>query len=85
MVLRGGEKTEESSGMISKTHANKFLNKPRCGNSQYTSTNSSAGGLEYAKISEQDIQVKYFTACVDLLCFLVFLVGSLTQYLPTLL
>lgn len=57
MVFHGADRMEESSGMMSKTHANKFLNKSRCGNSQYTSTNSSAGGLEYAKISDQDIQV----------------------------
>lgn len=60
MVFRGAEKTEESSGMMSKSHATKFLSKPRSGNSQYTSTNSSAG-LEYAKFTDQDVQVLFYT------------------------
>ncbi|GLV43266.1 hypothetical protein CBL_14056 [Carabus blaptoides fortunei] len=58
MVFRGTDKTEESSGMMSKSHATKFLNKPRSGNSQYTSTNSSAG-LEYAKFTDQDVQDEF--------------------------
>ncbi|KAL3272966.1 hypothetical protein HHI36_014423 [Cryptolaemus montrouzieri] len=45
--------------MISKSTTSKFLTKPRPGNSQYTSTNSSIGGLEYIGCSEQDVQDEF--------------------------
>lgn len=56
MVFKGHDKSEESSGYASKT--SKFLTKSRTGNSQYTSTNSSIG-LEYSKITEQDVQDEF--------------------------
>lgn len=65
MVFKSGDKGDESSGMLSKTQASKFLGKARSGNSQYTSTNSSFG-LEYAKINEQDIQQEFLRFCAQL-------------------
>ncbi|KAF2885573.1 hypothetical protein ILUMI_20596, partial [Ignelater luminosus] len=59
MVFKGHDKSEESSGMMSKTPTSKFLGKARSGNSQYTSTNSSVGGLEYSKFTEQDVQEEF--------------------------
>lgn len=59
MVFKGHDRSEESSGMMSKSQASKFLGKARSGNSQYTSTNSSFGGLEYSKFSEQDVQEEF--------------------------
>lgn len=55
MVFKGHDKSEDS-GYASKT--SKFLTKGRTGNSQYTSTNSSIG-LEYSKITEQDVQEEF--------------------------
>lgn len=59
MVFKGHDKNEDSSGMMSKPQASKFISKVRSGNSQYTSTNSSVAGLEYAKISEADVQEEF--------------------------
>lgn len=55
MVFKNHDQSEDSSGMMSKTPTSKFLGKARSGNSQYTSTNSSIGGLEYSKYTEQDV------------------------------
>lgn len=55
MVFKGHDKSEDS-GYASKT--SKFLTKGRTGNSQYTSTNSSIG-MEYSKITEQDVQEEF--------------------------
>jgi hypothetical protein len=59
MVFKGHGKSEESSGVIPKPQAAKFLSKPRSGNSQCVpSTNSSTAGIqEYAKLTEMDVQV----------------------------
>lgn len=59
MVFKNHEQSEDSSGMMSKTPTSKFLGKARSGNSQYTSTNSSMGGLEYSKYSEKDVQDEF--------------------------
>ncbi|KAK9723223.1 7 transmembrane sweet-taste receptor of 3 GCPR [Popillia japonica] len=59
MVFKGHDRTDENSGMMSKSQASKFLGKARSGNSQYTSTNSSMGGLEYSKFTEQDVQEEF--------------------------
>lgn len=59
MVFKNHDQNDDSSGMISKTPTSKFLGKTRAGNSQYTSTNSSVTGLEYAKYSEQDVQDEF--------------------------
>lgn len=58
MVFKGHDKSDDSSGMMSKTQASKFLAKARSGNSQYTSTNSSFG-LECSKMTEQDVQEEF--------------------------
>lgn len=65
MVFKSGDKGDESSGMLSKTQASKFMGKARSGNSQYTSTNSSFG-LEYAKINEQNTQQEFVRLCTQL-------------------
>jgi hypothetical protein len=59
MVFKGHGKSEESSSVIPKPQAAKFLAKPRSGNSQCApSTNSSTTGMqEYAKLNEMDVQV----------------------------
>ncbi|RZC38844.1 hypothetical protein BDFB_008764 [Asbolus verrucosus] len=59
MVFKNHDQSDDSSGMMSKTPTSKFLGKARAGNSQYTSTNSSVGGLEYSKYSEQDVQEEF--------------------------
>ncbi|KAJ3639369.1 hypothetical protein Zmor_002731 [Zophobas morio] len=59
MVFKNHDQSDDSSGMMSKTPTSKFLGKTRAGNSQYTSTNSSVGGLEYSKYSEQDVQEEF--------------------------
>lgn len=59
MVFKGHDRSDDSSGMMSKSKASKFLGKVRSGNSQYTSTNSSLGGLEYSKFTEQDVQQEF--------------------------
>lgn len=59
MVFKNHDQSEDSSGMMSKTPTSKFLGKARSGNSQYTSTNSSIGGLEYSKYSEQDVHEEF--------------------------
>jgi hypothetical protein len=60
MVFKGHGKSEESSSVIPKPQAAKFLAKPRSGNSQCApSTNSSTAGMqEYAKLNETDVQVR---------------------------
>lgn len=58
MVFKGHDKSQESSGMTSKTQTSKFLGKSRSGNSQY-STNSSLAGLDHLKFTEQDIQEEF--------------------------
>lgn len=59
MVFKGHDKSEESSGMMSKTQTSKFLAKTRSGNSQYASTNSSMGGIEYGRNTEDDIHHEF--------------------------
>jgi hypothetical protein len=61
MVFKGHGKSEESSSVIPKPQAAKFLSKPRSGNSQCAlSTNSSTAGMqEYARLTEVDVQVGY--------------------------
>ncbi|KAJ4448027.1 hypothetical protein ANN_10039 [Periplaneta americana] len=62
MVFKGHGKSEESSSVIPKPQAAKFLSKPtRSGNSQYApSTNSSTAGMqEYAKLTEVDVQEEF--------------------------
>jgi hypothetical protein len=59
MVFKGHGKSEESSSVVTKPPAARFLPKPRSGNSQCAlSTNSSTAGIqEYAKLTEKDVQV----------------------------
>jgi hypothetical protein len=59
MVFKGHGKSEESSSVITKPPAARFLPKPRSGNSQCAlSTNSSTVGIqEYARLTEKDVQV----------------------------
>jgi hypothetical protein len=61
MVFKGHGKSEESSSVIPKPQAAKFLSKPKSGNSQCApSTNSSTAGIqEYARITELDVQVHH--------------------------
>ncbi|CAH0562368.1 unnamed protein product [Brassicogethes aeneus] len=58
LVFKNHDSSDESSGMMSKTPTSKFI-KARSGNSQYTSTNSSTGGLDYSKYTEQDVQEEF--------------------------
>lgn len=58
MVFKGSDRSDESSGMVSKSQASKFLGKARSGNSQYTSTNSSFG-IDCSKLTEQDVQEEF--------------------------
>lgn len=58
MVFKGSDKNDESSGMVSKSQASKFLGKARSGNSQYTSTNSSFG-IDCSKLTEHDVQEEF--------------------------
>ncbi|KAK5639554.1 hypothetical protein RI129_012046, partial [Pyrocoelia pectoralis] len=59
MVFKGHDKSETGSGAIPKTQTSKFLGKARSANSQYTSTNSSVGGIEHLKITNEDIQEEF--------------------------
>lgn len=58
MVFKGNDRNDDSSGMVSKSQASKFLGKARSGNSQYTSTNSSFG-IDCSKLTEQDVQEEF--------------------------
>lgn len=59
MVFKHQDAHEEGSGMMSKSTTSKFLTKPRSANSQYTSTNSSMGVVEYMGCSEKDVQEEF--------------------------
>ncbi|XP_045478529.1 probable G-protein coupled receptor 158 [Harmonia axyridis] len=59
MVFKHHEPHEDGSGMMSKSTTSKFLTKPRSANSQYASTNSSMGAVEYMGCSEQDVQEEF--------------------------
>lgn len=58
MVFKGNDRSDDSSGMVSKSQTSKFLGKARSGNSQYTSTNSSFG-IDCSKLTERDVQEEF--------------------------